>query len=220
MTTRFRGIKGAMVARTFCTLWLSKSCSPKAKSGLSLQDFLCKCPFPPFLQPLFSAHSRSARSLSSTKPLFLAKNWSNQSKVPSSGKPMGTKTWCFPSFGVAAAFFTVTLDAAASCNIKHLKGSGLKGLGPKLTCRTTFLYVTAGYKALPFMLSGNGFGSVTRLPSQNKLMVLLFGPAASKFSSTATTCPWRKPFPRPSKKKFSTPFKRSEDSSVAKPTRK
>mmetsp|Transcript_74141 Transcript_74141/g.206078 ORF Transcript_74141/g.206078 Transcript_74141/m.206078 type:complete len:250 (-) Transcript_74141:750-1499(-) len=114
--------------------WLRSSSDgmPNVISGLSFETFegsmlvFCRA------MPLFSTQDTRALSLISAYCGFLSRKRSSQSKVPSSGKQTGNKTSYFPSFGGCAGCVTCTSFCAASCHMRHLKGSGAMGDGPKL----------------------------------------------------------------------------------------
>mmetsp|Transcript_114697 Transcript_114697/g.370636 ORF Transcript_114697/g.370636 Transcript_114697/m.370636 type:complete len:315 (-) Transcript_114697:501-1445(-) len=128
-TTKLRGRAGAMDVSMRRTLMSSNCAKPKPVSGLSLQPLVPKVLR---TQPLFVAHSMTALLLSSTCAGCFMRNWSTASNVPSSGSPTGKTTSYFPSWGTAGAA-TSQSAAAASCNIRHLKGRSFIGGAAKLT---------------------------------------------------------------------------------------
>mmetsp|Transcript_28761 Transcript_28761/g.83200 ORF Transcript_28761/g.83200 Transcript_28761/m.83200 type:complete len:233 (-) Transcript_28761:532-1230(-) len=209
----------------------SRSLTPKDISGLSRQ-LRALGAYPRFLEmPLRSAQSKIIRSLSSVYFWFCSRNVSSQSKVPSSGSPTGTRTSYLPSAGASASTTSASV-LAAPCTIRHLKGKGANGSGPKFTCDVMFLKVTAGNRAFPFRRSGKACGWDNLRPSLKRLTVLKFACPSCKFKTTANTLPLSEPdlsqhFVRtrlcsresPSKQMLSlvSPRKRFE-SEVAKPT--
>mmetsp|Transcript_128227 Transcript_128227/g.356873 ORF Transcript_128227/g.356873 Transcript_128227/m.356873 type:complete len:243 (+) Transcript_128227:1130-1858(+) len=216
-----------MAARSRGTLRSSSCCTPKPVSGRSLQ------PLPVVLRqtPLFTAQSMIARLLSSKCCGFLARNWSTQSKQPSSGKATGTTTSCLPLPGEAAAAISQSA-VAASCTMRQRNGSVRRGGSAKFSRSAVPRKLTAGKSALPRRPSGRGCGSATRTPPRKRLTLLAFGLPASRFSSTATawsapnfcdtrffTFPCRKK-PSESKHTLSSPSARSsEPPAAAKPRR-
>mmetsp|Transcript_28921 Transcript_28921/g.90035 ORF Transcript_28921/g.90035 Transcript_28921/m.90035 type:complete len:226 (+) Transcript_28921:466-1143(+) len=198
---------------------------PKPDSGLSLQ------PLPEgFRQrPLFSAQAISARLLSSTYRGFLARNWSAQSKPPSSGSATGTTSSRWPASGAAA---TSQSAAAASRSMRQLKGSLRSAGSAKLRRSAAPRMLIVGNSARFQRLSGSGCGSVTRTPLRKRLRVLALGLAGSRFSSMPMTCsaasfcptrffdlPWMKK-PSASKQTPSSPSPRRRDEpAVEKPRR-
>mmetsp|Transcript_80519 Transcript_80519/g.246094 ORF Transcript_80519/g.246094 Transcript_80519/m.246094 type:complete len:353 (+) Transcript_80519:1632-2690(+) len=169
---------------------MSKSCHSAA--GLSPETLL---PAPRgFPMPLCSAHATSMRSLNSVYPAFFSSHKSSQSKVPSSGRPTGTTTSYLPSAG-SCATATAVSALAASWTIRHVKGNGASGVGPKLVCTLTPLKLMCGNSALPLRLSGICCGCEMRNPFLNKLTVLKFELALSKLSKAATMSPRAKATP-------------------------
>mmetsp|Transcript_57797 Transcript_57797/g.154502 ORF Transcript_57797/g.154502 Transcript_57797/m.154502 type:complete len:246 (+) Transcript_57797:463-1200(+) len=214
-----------MAPITWQALLLSSISMPKSKGGLSFEAVLL-----PFHAPLLIAHSSTLRSLSSVYEGFFSRKASTTSNVPSSGMPTGNTTVLFAA-GAGAALVSA---AEAPCTMRHLKGRGFIGLGPKFVCTVTLRKVICGKRGLPLSLSGNGIGSVTRTPSLKRLTVLAFSLVGSRLRSKPTTfsrqnlfaClggdffPSARKEPSPSKPMQSSPSPRmSDDPSVEKPSR-
>mmetsp|Transcript_10804 Transcript_10804/g.28866 ORF Transcript_10804/g.28866 Transcript_10804/m.28866 type:complete len:233 (+) Transcript_10804:1883-2581(+) len=158
---------------------------PNWASGLSFEFF---CWFVRGLpMPLLHAHSTILLSLSSMCFSCVSMKVSSQSNVPSSGREIGNTTSYCLAPGLASGNAS-TSACAASCNIRHLNGSGNIGWTPKWTCRVTFRKDTCGYSVLPLSASGSGMGFVARLPPLNRLTVSAFGCPFSRFNRTPTTC--------------------------------
>mmetsp|Transcript_51466 Transcript_51466/g.137091 ORF Transcript_51466/g.137091 Transcript_51466/m.137091 type:complete len:302 (-) Transcript_51466:427-1332(-) len=185
ITTALRFWSAQRVVSIFLTLEPSSSLgTPKPISGLSLELFGTA---PLFCQlPLFSTHSRTARSLISTYPGLFSRNMSSQSKLPSSGRLTGKST---SAASVAVEVLTSAWDLGAEATMWHVKGSGHSGSGPKFACKVMHLNATVGKRALPSKLSGTAWGCEIRLPPLKRLMVLQFGLPLSRFSKHATTLP-------------------------------
>mmetsp|Transcript_91566 Transcript_91566/g.212951 ORF Transcript_91566/g.212951 Transcript_91566/m.212951 type:complete len:234 (-) Transcript_91566:294-995(-) len=158
---------------------------PKFMSGLSL-EFFQALGFG-LQSPLRSAHFKICRSLISVKCGFFCRNPSNQSKVPSSGKPTGNSTSNLPSLFGCGRLSSVS-SFATSCHVRHVKGNATSGDGPKFTCSVTFLKFTCGKSALSNRFSGSGCGCEMRTPLRKRLTVSALGLRLSKFSNTASVC--------------------------------
>mmetsp|Transcript_47979 Transcript_47979/g.133821 ORF Transcript_47979/g.133821 Transcript_47979/m.133821 type:complete len:255 (+) Transcript_47979:2033-2797(+) len=127
----------------------------------------------------------------------------------------------------------VQSSTAASWIMRHAKGNGRSGCGPKFKCIVTLRYATAGNSALPLSASGSGCGFEARTPPLNKLTVSRLGLSGSRFKTTATTSPWPnfsailflfpgeplEKMPSESKHTASAVSRKSEAPAVAKPTR-
>mmetsp|Transcript_127020 Transcript_127020/g.340847 ORF Transcript_127020/g.340847 Transcript_127020/m.340847 type:complete len:424 (+) Transcript_127020:643-1914(+) len=131
MKSRLRA--GVTAASVFCTLMSSIMGTPNCMPGLSLEAL-----FPRLWRPLFEAHSRTFRSLSSKTLGLASRNWSAQANTPWSGRPRGTSTSRLLS-AAGPAGSRATSSADASLIIRHLNGSGFFRVGPKFTCNVTFL---------------------------------------------------------------------------------
>mmetsp|Transcript_65200 Transcript_65200/g.172763 ORF Transcript_65200/g.172763 Transcript_65200/m.172763 type:complete len:231 (-) Transcript_65200:454-1146(-) len=183
-TTKFRAATGANCSTILATLRSSICGRPKKASGRSLlvvpEYPRCRA------SPLFVAHETIIRSLNSVYFRFSFKKVSNQSKVPSSGRPTGYST---SGFSTGDVDWTLQSDSAASCRVRHLNGNGRIGTGPKCTCTVTFLYVTAGYSGFPLIEVGRTCGSPARTPLTKRLTVFEFGDCPSRLRTTASTVP-------------------------------
>mmetsp|Transcript_86618 Transcript_86618/g.242641 ORF Transcript_86618/g.242641 Transcript_86618/m.242641 type:complete len:217 (-) Transcript_86618:321-971(-) len=144
------------------------------------------------MTPLFSAQLTMDLSLSSVYWGLFSKNQSSQSNVPSSGRQTGKRTSCLPSLGGGVGATALASLCAESCHIRHLKGKGANGDGPKLQWTAQFLKVNAGYNALPLKLFGNCCGSDKRWPSLKRLTVLAFGASSLPTLSTIAKT-WSRP---------------------------
>mmetsp|Transcript_86053 Transcript_86053/g.240592 ORF Transcript_86053/g.240592 Transcript_86053/m.240592 type:complete len:201 (+) Transcript_86053:1311-1913(+) len=144
MTTKSRCITGAAACKIRLTLKSSSDAMPKPVSGLSFEALAP--PWPPRWRwmPLSSHQATMTRSLSSVYLGLASRNMSSQSKGPSSGRPTGKSASYFPSFGTSGAGAISAWSLSAEPTMRHLKGNGSVGSGPKFGFKVTFLNAMVG----------------------------------------------------------------------------